>query len=257
MGAAHVDNLARWVPGRAVSRRSSTSTPSARSPSPTGSGASGRPVGRGADRVRRRRRGPDRRPRPAARAAHARLHRARQAHPAGEADREHARGRPPRRRRRGRGRPPAGPARVHAALRPGVPPAARGRARRLDRPGQGGPLHPPQPARHPSHTDESVLFGSMIHEFDSVPWLLDDPLAAVTVFASRVAEGELKDLQVAVFETAGGSVVTVEVFINAQLRLRHPHRGHRHRGHGLADRRRTACPCGAASRTPPASTAGW
>jgi myo-inositol 2-dehydrogenase/D-chiro-inositol 1-dehydrogenase len=69
---------------------------------------------------------------------------------------------------------------------------------------------------HPSHTDESVLFGSMIHEFDSVPWLLDDPLTAVTVFAARVPEGELKDLQVAVLETQGGAVVTVEVFINAQ-----------------------------------------
>jgi len=69
---------------------------------------------------------------------------------------------------------------------------------------------------HPSHTDESVLFGSMIHEFDSVPWLLDDPLAAVTVFPARVRDGELKDLQVAVLETSGGAVVTVEVYINAQ-----------------------------------------
>jgi myo-inositol 2-dehydrogenase / D-chiro-inositol 1-dehydrogenase len=69
---------------------------------------------------------------------------------------------------------------------------------------------------HPSHTDESVLFGSMIHEFDSVPWLLGDPLTAVSVFPARVAEGELKDLQVAVLETEGGSIVTVEVFINAR-----------------------------------------
>jgi len=68
---------------------------------------------------------------------------------------------------------------------------------------------------HPSHTDESVLFGSMIHEFDSVPWLLDDPLTAVTVFPAGVPEGQLKDLQVAVLETRGGSVVTVEVYINA------------------------------------------
>jgi myo-inositol 2-dehydrogenase/D-chiro-inositol 1-dehydrogenase len=72
------------------------------------------------------------------------------------------------------------------------------------------------PHQHPTHTDESVLFGSMIHEFDSVPWLLDDPLAAVTVFPARAGEGELKDLQVAVFETVGGVVVSVEVFVNAQ-----------------------------------------
>jgi len=68
---------------------------------------------------------------------------------------------------------------------------------------------------HPTHTDESVLFGSMIHEFDCVPWLLDDPLAAVTVHPSRADEGGLHDLQVAVLETVGGAVVTVEVFVNA------------------------------------------
>jgi myo-inositol 2-dehydrogenase/D-chiro-inositol 1-dehydrogenase len=56
----------------------------------------------------------------------------------------------------------------------------------------------------------------MIHEFDCVPWLLDDPLAAVTVFPARVAEGALQDLQVAVFETVAGVVVTIEVFVNAQ-----------------------------------------
>jgi myo-inositol 2-dehydrogenase/D-chiro-inositol 1-dehydrogenase len=72
------------------------------------------------------------------------------------------------------------------------------------------------PRQHPTHTDESVLFGSMIHEFDCVPWLLDDPLAAVTVFPARVAEGALQDLQVAVFETVAGVVVTIEVFVNAQ-----------------------------------------
>jgi myo-inositol 2-dehydrogenase/D-chiro-inositol 1-dehydrogenase len=69
---------------------------------------------------------------------------------------------------------------------------------------------------HPSHTDEGLLVNSMIHEFDCVPWLLDDPIAAVTVFVPRFDEGALKDVQVAVLETAGGSVVTVEVSINAQ-----------------------------------------
>ena len=69
---------------------------------------------------------------------------------------------------------------------------------------------------HPSHTDEGLLVNSMIHEFDAVPWLLGDPIAAVTVFVPRVADGALKDVQVAVLETVGGSVVTVEVSINAQ-----------------------------------------
>jgi myo-inositol 2-dehydrogenase/D-chiro-inositol 1-dehydrogenase len=69
---------------------------------------------------------------------------------------------------------------------------------------------------HPSHTDEGVLVNSMIHEFDSVPWMLDDTIAAVTVFVPRVPAGALKDVQVAVLETVGGAVVTVEVAINAQ-----------------------------------------
>jgi myo-inositol 2-dehydrogenase / D-chiro-inositol 1-dehydrogenase len=68
---------------------------------------------------------------------------------------------------------------------------------------------------HPSATSEGVLVNSMIHEFDSVPWLLDDPLAAVTVFAPRVPAGSLQDVQVAVLETRGGAVVTVEVSVNA------------------------------------------
>lgn len=71
-------------------------------------------------------------------------------------------------------------------------------------------------AAHPSATSEGVLVNSMIHEFDSVPWLLDDPLAAVTVFAPRVPEGALQDVQVAVLETVGGVVVTVEVSVNAR-----------------------------------------
>ena len=69
---------------------------------------------------------------------------------------------------------------------------------------------------HPSMTSEGVLVNSMIHEFDSVPWLLDDQLAAVTVFASAVPAGALQDVQVAVLETASGRVVTVEVSVNAR-----------------------------------------
>jgi myo-inositol 2-dehydrogenase/D-chiro-inositol 1-dehydrogenase len=68
---------------------------------------------------------------------------------------------------------------------------------------------------HPSATSEGVLVNSMIHEFDAVPWLLDDPLAAVSVYAARVPDGAVQDVQVAVLETVGGAVVTVEVSVNA------------------------------------------
>jgi myo-inositol 2-dehydrogenase/D-chiro-inositol 1-dehydrogenase len=69
---------------------------------------------------------------------------------------------------------------------------------------------------HPTATSDGVLVNSMIHEFDSVPWLLDDRLAAVTVYAPKVPDGHINDIQVAVLETAGGAVVTVEVFVNAR-----------------------------------------
>ena len=68
---------------------------------------------------------------------------------------------------------------------------------------------------HPTATSVGVLVNSMIHEFDHVPWLLDDPIAAVTVFAPRVPDGALKDVQIAVLETLGGVVATVEVSVNA------------------------------------------
>jgi myo-inositol 2-dehydrogenase/D-chiro-inositol 1-dehydrogenase len=71
-------------------------------------------------------------------------------------------------------------------------------------------------AAHPSATSAGVLVNSMIHEFDSVPWLLDDPVRAVTVHAPRVPDGALQDVQVAVLETRGGRVVTVEVSVNAR-----------------------------------------
>ena len=75
---------------------------------------------------------------------------------------------------------------------------------------------------------------SMIHEFDSVPWLLDDRLVAVTVFAPKVPDGALQDPQVAVLETAGGIVVTVEVFVNARYGYDIQCEVIGDRGHGLA-----------------------
>jgi myo-inositol 2-dehydrogenase/D-chiro-inositol 1-dehydrogenase len=69
---------------------------------------------------------------------------------------------------------------------------------------------------HPSATSEGLLVNSMIHEFDSVPWLLDDPIAAVSVHAARTPPDAVQDVQIAVLETAAGRIVTVEVSINAR-----------------------------------------
>jgi myo-inositol 2-dehydrogenase/D-chiro-inositol 1-dehydrogenase len=68
---------------------------------------------------------------------------------------------------------------------------------------------------HPSATSDGIVVNSMIHELDSVPWLLDDTLAAITVVAPRVPDGALRDPQIALLETAGGVLITVEVFVNA------------------------------------------
>jgi myo-inositol 2-dehydrogenase/D-chiro-inositol 1-dehydrogenase len=69
---------------------------------------------------------------------------------------------------------------------------------------------------HPTATSEGVLVNSAIHEFDCAPWLVDDRVDAVTVFAPKVAAGALQDVQVVVLEMAGGAVVTVEVSVNAR-----------------------------------------
>ncbi len=66
---------------------------------------------------------------------------------------------------------------------------------------------------HPSATSDGIVSNSMIHELDCVPWLLDDPIAAVTVTSPRVVG--IRDPQIALLETVGGALVTVEVFVNA------------------------------------------
>ena len=91
------------------------------------------------------------------------------------------------------------------------------------------------PEAHPSATSEGIVSNSMIHELDTVPWLLDDTWTAVTMTVPTVAEGALRDPQIGVLETAGGVIVTSEVFVNARLRLRRAVRGRRRRGHRTAD----------------------
>ncbi len=69
---------------------------------------------------------------------------------------------------------------------------------------------------HPDTTSDGVVTNSMIHELDHVPWLLGEPIAAITVLAPPVKEGTtLRDTQVAILEMASGAVATVEVSVNA------------------------------------------
>lgn len=61
--------------------------------------------------------------------------------------------------------------------------------------------------------DSSLLTGSMIHEFDTFAWLLDDRIDGVRV-ESPITEG-FRDPQLATLWTADGRMITVEVFVNA------------------------------------------
>lgn len=72
------------------------------------------------------------------------------------------------------------------------------------------------PEAHPSATSEGIITNSMIHELDTVPWLLGDSWSAVTMTVPQVSHGALRDPQIGVLETAAGAVVTSEVFVNAR-----------------------------------------
>lgn len=67
-------------------------------------------------------------------------------------------------------------------------------------------------------TSESSVTGSAIHEFDTVPWLLDSPVTEVGWHAPRSAPTAtgLQDPQLILLRTADGALTTVEVFLNAR-----------------------------------------
>ncbi|MGW2822812.1 Gfo/Idh/MocA family protein [Streptomyces sp. NPDC001443] len=69
----------------------------------------------------------------------------------------------------------------------------------------------------PGFTSAMLIDSSVSHEIDAARWLLDQELTAVSVFRPRAASGApegLLDPQFVLFETAGGALVDVEVFVN-------------------------------------------
>ncbi|WRZ94783.1 Gfo/Idh/MocA family oxidoreductase [Streptomyces sp. NBC_01007] len=72
-------------------------------------------------------------------------------------------------------------------------------------------------ASPPGFTSAMLVNSSVSHEIDAARWLLGQELTAVTVLrpqpSSHAPEG-LIDPQFVVFETAGGALVDVEVFVN-------------------------------------------
>jgi myo-inositol 2-dehydrogenase / D-chiro-inositol 1-dehydrogenase len=70
----------------------------------------------------------------------------------------------------------------------------------------------------PGSTSESSVVGSAIHEFDTVPWLLDARIVEVSWHAPRssAAVPGMQDPQLILLRTADGALTTVEVFLNAR-----------------------------------------
>lgn len=69
----------------------------------------------------------------------------------------------------------------------------------------------------PGFTSAMLIDSSVSHEIDAARWLLGQELTAVTVLRPRPSSGApqgLLDPQFVVFETDGGALVDVEVFVN-------------------------------------------
>ena len=72
-------------------------------------------------------------------------------------------------------------------------------------------------ASPPFFTSEMLISDSVAHETDVTRWLLGQEITAVTVLRPRPsvnAPDHLQDPQFVVFETDGGAVVDVEIFVN-------------------------------------------
>jgi myo-inositol 2-dehydrogenase/D-chiro-inositol 1-dehydrogenase len=94
---------------------------------------------------------------------------------------------------------------------------------RLDRGEIGAPLlvhcaHR-NPTVPPAFGSEMILTDSVVHDVDTVRWLLGQELVKVTVLSPRRtshAPDGVQDPQLVVFQTEAGALVDVEAFVNAQ-----------------------------------------
>jgi myo-inositol 2-dehydrogenase / D-chiro-inositol 1-dehydrogenase len=72
----------------------------------------------------------------------------------------------------------------------------------------------------PGFTTDMMITDSVVHDIDVTRWLLGEEIVAATVFkprpSSRAPEG-LEDPQLVVLETAAGTLVDVESFVNCQF----------------------------------------
>ncbi|CNK23050.1 Gfo/Idh/MocA family protein [Yersinia mollaretii] len=70
-----------------------------------------------------------------------------------------------------------------------------------------------------NYTTDMAITDTLIHEIDVLRWLLDDDYVSVQVVFPRKAKHaktHLKDPQIVLFETAKGTRIDVEIFVNCQ-----------------------------------------
>jgi myo-inositol 2-dehydrogenase / D-chiro-inositol 1-dehydrogenase len=74
------------------------------------------------------------------------------------------------------------------------------------------------PTVPPTYTSEMLITSSAAHEIDAARWLIGEEVATATVYTpratTRAADG-MRDPQFAVLEMEGGTLVDVEIFVNA------------------------------------------
>jgi len=76
------------------------------------------------------------------------------------------------------------------------------------------------PSTPPSYTETMLITDSVVHEFDTVPWLAGEPIVSVEVRKPRrnsLAPADLDEPQLVIVELASGAIATVEINVNAQF----------------------------------------
>ncbi|HYI59089.1 MAG TPA: Gfo/Idh/MocA family oxidoreductase [Microlunatus sp.] len=72
---------------------------------------------------------------------------------------------------------------------------------------------------YPGTTSESIITNSVIHELDSIPWLLSSPVVAVAWLAgrasSKVPEG-VADPSLTLLRTDDGALTSIDMYVNAE-----------------------------------------
>lgn len=76
------------------------------------------------------------------------------------------------------------------------------------------------PMTLPSYTESMLITDSVVHEFDTVPWLVGEPIVSVEVRKPRrnsLAPAGLVEPQLVMIELASGAVAIVEINVNIQF----------------------------------------